>query len=199
MNTTEYDKLRLTLKSQLIGMATLDSRYNTCIEAFAFAEGVHNGFRKDGTTREFYHQLSILGYLMTLHHSLDEPHLVYQVALLHDAYEDYMNFSADLQSKFPEAFPYIQRISKVDTEGPINIVAYYHNMSTCSVTSIVKAVDRIHNLSTMTGIFSEDKISRYKEEVDTYFLPMIKRARRMFPSQTAAYENLKCVLNLLRY
>ena len=69
-------------------------------------------------------------------------------------------------------------------------------MEQCDVCSIVKLTDRIHNISTMIGVFSEEKQNKYLEEVDTYFFPILKTAKRLFPEQENAYENLKSMLTV---
>jgi len=61
----------------------------------------------------------------------------------------------------------------------------------------VKIVDRIHNLSTMAGVFSLEKEAKYINDVHVYFYPMIKQARRLHPTQEAVYELLKSTLSLL--
>ena len=54
--------------------------------------------------------------------------------------------------------------------------------------------DVIHNLRTMVGVFKLIKQKEYVEEVLRLFLPMIKKARRLFPHQVNAYENIKHML-----
>jgi hypothetical protein len=60
----------------------------------------------------------------------------------------------------------------------------------------VKPADRSHNLQTMQGVFTIDKQRQYVGEVDEYFYPLIRKARRTFPKQYGAYENLKILLRV---
>ena len=62
------------------------------------------------------------------------------------------------------------------------------------IASITKLADRSHNLQTMPGVFTSEKQHAYLEEVETWFLPLGKTARRAFPRQFGAYENLKILL-----
>lgn len=196
MNTVDYNKLRTSIRYTFIGMAYIDKRYYVCLKALQYAEGMHTGVRKDNVTKEFYHQLNIVGYLLTLHGSLIDPVAVYVTALLHDVYEDYPVTRQYLTDNFGEFMPFILRVSKIRDGIKVPYTVYFSDMSECHVTSVVKGADRLHNLSTMEGVFSEEKQLKYKEEVDKYFLPMLKYARRKFPEQTTAYENLKCILNM---
>jgi hypothetical protein len=52
----------------------------------------------------------------------------------------------------------------------------------------------MHNLQTMVGVFTFEKQKTYIVEVRVLFLPMLKAARRNFPQQVLAYENIKHVL-----
>ena len=196
MNTVSHKTLKLTLRSQLIGMATIDPRYWVCVEALNYAEGVHTGERKGGAP-EFYHMLSILGSLMDKHHSLTNPFLIYAAALLHDSYEDYPDLEAEIRSIFPEVFPYILRLSKVRNGVKIPYDKYFDEIARCPVCSIVKGEDRVHNLSSMIKPFAFNKQKSYIKEVDEHFLKMLKIARRLFPRQDRAYHAIKSELNLL--
>jgi hypothetical protein len=46
----------------------------------------------------------------------------------------------------------------------------------------------------MVGVFTCEKQISYLTEVETWFWPMIRQARRNFPRQYPAYENLKILL-----
>ena len=79
--------------------------------------------------------------------------------------------------------------------------AYFDAIAACPVASIVKGADRIHNFQSMnapcsdgTPVFSLEKQQSYIQEGRDFFLPMLKTAQRHFPSQQAAYENIKHML-----
>lgn len=206
MNTTEHTKLKLVLLNRLMGMAAVEQRYQEAVSAFRFAESVHLGVRKDGVTPEFYHQLSILGRAISLHATLSDPLSVYVAILLHDCPEDYPNTIEDILRKFPAHASNSMALSKydyLDRPGTTpEMVAkefsdYIQVLSASPVLSVVKLLDRLHNLSTMLGVFSAEKVQRYINEVDTYFLPMLKEAKHRFPEQEAVYEIIKSDLNTL--
>jgi (p)ppGpp synthase/HD superfamily hydrolase len=56
---------------------------------------------------------------------------------------------------------------------------------------IVKGVDRLNNISTMTGVFKPTKQRSYVGETKEWHLPMLKEARRKYPQYNAAFENIK--------
>jgi len=58
----------------------------------------------------------------------------------------------------------------------------------------VKGADRIHNVQTMLGVFDLAKQQEYIHETEEYILPTLKEARRRFPHQEPAYENIKHML-----
>jgi len=53
-----------------------------------------------------------------------------------------------------------------------------------------------YNLQTMQGVFDYEKQAAYADEVDQWFYPMLKQARRNYPRQYPAYENLKIILRI---
>jgi (p)ppGpp synthase/HD superfamily hydrolase len=206
MNTTSYEKMKLSLRAKLTGLAMSEPKYYQCVKALEFGEHVHTKLRKDGITPEYDHQLNMLAFALTLHNSLIDPDLVYTCVLLHDAYEDCPEFIDRLNHEFPDEMVYFVRISKItyqkDYEGVYIAIqksktAYMNEMANCHVTSVGKGIDRIHNLSTMKGVFGLAKQISYYTEARELFLPMLKTARRKFLRQEMVYESIKSVMNLL--
>lgn len=60
--------------------------------------------------------------------------------------------------------------------------------------SITKGLDRVDNVTSMVGVFKQERLVRYINETEQEFLPRIKRARREFPEQLQAYINMKHVI-----
>lgn len=207
MNTTEFDKLKLTIRAQLLGMAQLDESYLMCVRALDYASEIHTGFRKDGVTPEFYHQLSLVGFALTQirnmrHVALTQirnmPHAatIIGTLLLHDTYEDNQHLEDEIRQKFAELIEYVIRSSKIRRGVKLKTQEYIDEVALCIVCSIVKLIDRLHNLSTMLGVFTEEKLREYVEETEKYYFPMLKKAKRLFPEQNALYELMKSVLHL---
>lgn len=179
-----YEKKKLALRYYLTGKG-----YYTAAAALEFAADIHSGTRKDGCTPEFSHQISIAQYVRTL--SVLYPELTIAVSLLHDVREDYNTSDAELVQRFGQEITTACII--LDKKGKSS-EDYYTECTQHPVASIVKPSDRIHNLQTMQGVFSLEKQRRYVDETTAFFFPLLKRARRKFPQQESAYENIKLVL-----
>jgi (p)ppGpp synthase/HD superfamily hydrolase len=178
----------------------------------------HNGLRKDGKTPEWFHQLSILMYLMTMEASFKDHRIdtgrqgswegiptrislrfdwaLYKAALLHDIHEDYGYPLPTIAERFsPEVARSVELLSKKTPGGPKKATAdYYQDMAADPFASIVKGADRIHNIQTMPGVFKPEKMTAYLQETEEHVLPMLKKARKNFPQRRPVYENIKHVL-----
>jgi (p)ppGpp synthase/HD superfamily hydrolase len=207
MNSTQHQKLSGVIRQRLQSMAIIDKRYLVAVKAFNIAKQIHTGKRKDKVTPEFYHQVSLAGRAMSYHPLLADPVAVYVTLLLHDAYEDYPESASLLSRLFPDYIDYVIRISKVRhhllPDGTfetvkINKSQYMSNVGMCPVCSVAKGLDRENNLSTMKGVFDYQKQLDYAGEVTTEFLPMLKKAKRLFPEQELIYEVIKSDLTLMR-
>ncbi len=152
LNTTEFKKLRLSFRYWILGKAEENKDYFRVLKALNIAEKYHTNQRKDGSP-ELIHQYSIVSYLRTIHKSLINPVEVFIVAILHDTYEDYPESEQELKEIFPELFVLFERVSKVRNGSKIPYEQYFGEMQDCPTCSIVKLADRIHNISTMVGVF----------------------------------------------
>jgi len=180
----EFEKKKLSLRYWLLGKG-----YYTAVDALEFAASYHTGMRKDKKTPEFQHQIEIAHYVRTL--ALVHPELTIAASLLHDVREDYDVSDAELRRRFGDDLTDI--CITLDKNGK-TVAAYYAGCAGNIITSVVKGCDRIHNLQSMPGVFSKDKQRAYIRDVQDLFFPMLKSARRSFPQQEAAYENIKYML-----
>jgi (p)ppGpp synthase/HD superfamily hydrolase len=184
------------LRQLLIGKG-----YFRALRALELAQSYHTGIRKDGVTPEFDHQLSIALYVITL------PDLIYREAtiaavLLHDISEDYSVSRLEIINLF---LPIDGEFAILVADGVEHVTKKYRGwvkdedvlfeaMSEHPIASIVKPADRSHNLQTMVGVFTVEKQVAYIDFAEKRVLPMMKIARRKFPEQTMAYENMKHVI-----
>ena len=179
-----YEKMKLSLRYYLLGKG-----YYKAVEALEFGARYHTGTRKDGVTHEFQHQIEIAHYVRTLH--LMHPELTIAATLLHDVREDYNVSDQELRHRFGEEIATACIILDKNGKEPD---LYHTGCASCPISSIAKGGDRIHNIQTMPGVFTYEKQGRYIKEVEDHFFPMIKQAKRAFPQQEAAYENIKHML-----
>lgn len=169
--------------------------WHNAVRALHFAEEYHCGVRKDGITPEFSHQVNIALYLTTLTPHFRQGEEVITTALLHDVCEDYDVTFEEIGASFgPVVRKSVTAMTK-QYQGerlPTDHVARLQ--ADDEIASINKGADRIHNQATAIGVFSAPKIEEYVEETRSYILPMLKRARKNFPHQNGAYQNIKTVL-----
>ncbi len=184
-----YDKMRIALRYWLIGRG-----YFKAVEAMAFAEKYHNGKRKDGA-HEFSHQVSQANLARTLIHHFDNKEEIFIVIFLHDICEDKGISYEEIEKRFgPLVTKAVRLMTKVYQGIKIPNDQYYAAMAECEITSVCKGFDRVHNLMSMLGGFGPEKRITYIQETKDYTIPMLKTARRNFPHQEAAYENIKFIM-----
>jgi (p)ppGpp synthase/HD superfamily hydrolase len=195
MSASRYHKLRLHLRGWLQGRAEENDEFYIPLRALDFAEQYHTGVRKNGVTPEFQHQLEIALYLSTLVRSLDSPAQTIAAAILHDVMEDYDVPAETIQAEFGMVvYDAVWALTKKYQGQTKDIKAYFAAIALNAIASAVKGADRVNNLQSMLGVFTIEKQRSYAQEVRDYFLPMLKLARRRFPSQQPVYENIKLML-----
>lgn len=195
MEKTEYTKLRTKVLGIVEGLTLVQSQYFEVRRAIIYAEQIHSHKRKDGNP-EFSHQLEMLSLALSLHNSLLNPYHVYMAIIMHDTIEDYPECQQELSQMFPETVKYSRTLSKFtdsDSDDDKTYYEYFAQISECEVCSVVKMIDRIHNLSTAVGVFSNEKLTEYCDEVDKYFVDMVHNAKNNF-NQREVYEVLKFML-----
>ncbi len=188
-------KRRIALYYWLLGKG-----YMNAARAMSFNERLFPGFRKDGVTPAFDHHISQAQYARTLQ-GLMFPEEVLCTIFFHDSLEDCDLAHNEVVAQFPsdQAFggrvaDAAWRMTKKFRGETRDEKALFEEMARCPIASIAKGCDRIHNVQSMVGVFTEEKQRKYIAEVDTLFLPMLKEAALNFPSQEAAYQNIRTLL-----
>lgn len=217
MKNVNFQKSKLLFQTYIETKAEEDNRWLDVIKAYRLAEETHVGFRKDGVTPILQHQLSICLYLKTISAYFENPVEVFVLALLHDVYEDHPEKIKKLSSDFPAYYDKVKKLSKktflqqrdgvvleLEDFGVVegaeiseidkDYNVYFEEIFKDKSCSLVKLADRLHNSATMIGVFSKEKMLQYVTEIEKYFLPSLKKARKSFVTQRNAYENLKSVL-----
>ena len=186
-------------KKQLAMMRVwLDGRgFYLAADALEVCRQLEHGTRKDGETPKFHHQLSVARFVVTLEPHLALPEQTIAAAFLHDVIEDHGDewTLEGLEHRFGKRVSdAVWLLSKKGRGFKKDPEFYFEEIAPCPIASIVKAVDRAHNIQTMVGVFGLEKQRQYLQEVEDHFFPMIRTARRMNPRQFGAYENTKILL-----
>lgn len=192
MQKTDYSKLRTKILGIIEGLTLSDPKYFNVRRALTYAETIHCNERRDGTP-EFSHQLEMLSLALSLHGSLLKPYEVYMAIIIHDTIEDYPHTQSTLAEMFPNEVSYSRTLSKYKDFDADTYYEYFSQISKCEVCSVVKLIDRVHNLSTAPGVFRTEKLLEYCNEVETYFMNMMHIAKSTF-NQREVYEVLKFML-----
>jgi (p)ppGpp synthase/HD superfamily hydrolase len=190
----KFEKQLLVLRSHLIG-----AKYYNALSAMEFAAKYHTGMRKDGVTHEFSHQTSIALHALTLPDLMFREEVIATI-FLHDVREDYGITDTEVRNlfndeKFAERVAQaVERMTKEFRGVKCDEEELFAIMATDPIASIAKGCDRVHNFQSMVGVFTKTKQQSYIAECKALFFPMLKTARRNFPHQVMAYENIKHTL-----
>lgn len=184
-----YEKTKIAIRYRMLG-----AKYFNALKAMEFASEYHIGKRKDGNP-EFSHQVFIANYAVTL--NIPEIYLDDLLAsiFLHDVCEDYDVLYSKITEKFGEKVSSIVELLSKEYLGEKKTEEkYFSGLLTDPVAVIAKGCDRIHNIQSMSGGFSTEKQISYIEETRNWHLPMLKKARRIYPEFESAIESIKLSL-----
>jgi len=182
-----YEKQRIALYYFLMG-----AKMYRPMKAMTYAEGLHPGFRKDGQTPAFAHQVWIANMLRTLPLQEATMEEVLTLAFLHDTREDRGISFEEIERLFGlDIAEGVDRLTKKFRGHHVSQEIYFQRLAEHEAACLTKGVDRLHNIASMHGVFHEDKQKSYIEETIACHLPMLKQARRLFPHHEAAFENIK--------
>lgn len=187
-----HAKLRIALYHTMIGRG-----YFQACKAFRHAEELHDGLRKDGVTPEFAHQIWIASFAITLPIPAELMERILIAIFYHDSMEDKNLSREELVRLYGEdVADIIWRLTKKTRGTQISKDEYYVRLIGRMESIVIKAIDRLHNLKTMVGVFDVTKMRAYSEEGIVFFLPMLKEGRKQFPEYDALFHLLASVLRL---
>lgn len=187
MSLAQHEKERIALRYWLLGR-----NYLAAAKAMQQAETLHSGFRKDGVTPEFAHQIWIANYLRTLPIPEQFLETLLIAAFFHDSAEDCDFPFEEIERNYGhDAGRLVRAMTKVYRGVKVPEATYFLGLENDPLAALGKGVDRLHNLSSMVGVFTRVKQEGYIDESETWHLPMIKKAQRKGPELEAAFENVK--------
>jgi len=160
------------------------------LNALAFAREKHrNQFRKSG---EPY----IIHPLMMACNAVGmgiKDDVIVATVLLHDVCEDCGVGLAELPVS-DEVKHAVDLMTFRVMDGETKDIAknrYYNMLLQSREASITKLIDRCHNVSSMAGTFSVEKLKAYIEETRHYVLPLLRKAKTLYPGDSDVLFMLK--------
>lgn len=166
--------------------------YNT-VKAISYASLLHDGQKRKSGEDYIEHPMRVCKQLISL--GIDDDNTL-AAALLHDVIEDCNKSYADIKDYFNDDIAHmVLLLSKTGTP----IESYYHDIKDDVRACLVKISDRCHNLSTMTGPFTQAKIIDYIHETKTYIYPLCDYVIDNFPKYSDIVYSMKYHMDSIIY
>lgn len=166
------------------------------------AEILHDGQTRKSGEPYVMHPIMVAAALLALKIFDD---IVIAAAILHDVLEDCNISEADLKSRFGISDDVITVVKKLTKTNGLPTDIYYTGIQEDWRAMLIKIADRCHNISTMTGAFSNEKMEQYVTETVDYVFPTCSILKRFYPEYSdqvfsmkyQLYSNCKIVCHFL--
>jgi GTP pyrophosphokinase len=150
------------------------------LNALTFAREKHKGqFRKSGDPY-LIHPLTMTCHAISLGIRDDA---ILASLLFHDVVED-CSITADqlpVDKEVQQIVSYLTFIPNKDVDKEVQKFLHYERMQQCEKACICKLFDRCHNVSSMSGTFTREKIDEYINETYTHVLPLYRIVKDKWP------------------
>lgn len=162
------------------------------LKALPFAKEKHKGQKRkiaQGKRQPYItHPLQMAAHAIAM--DLVEDDLLAAI-LLHDVVEDCDVAATELPvgETVQEA---VRLVTRVDGESKEK---YYDQIGENSIATLVKLIDRCHNVSQMSLAFSREKLWKYIDETEMYILPLLQQAKEKWPEYEQQYFLLEYQIN----
>ena len=171
--------------------------WSETLSALNYARRLHKGQVRKSGEPYIIHPLTMA--CQAVYMGVNDDNIIATI-LLHDVVEDCGVSVNDLPMNnevkcavglltYVKPSVYLER----DGEGPSILVVknnYYDAISKNRIASIAKLFDRCHNVSSMAGTFSKEKLNDYIDETDMFVLPLLRETKENFPE----YQDILFVL-----
>lgn len=164
--------------------------YKNTLNALAYARNAHRDQKRKDGQPYFIHPLTMACHATALEAVSDD---LLAAILLHDVVEDCEVTLSDLPVS-QETKEIVKLVTFKVENGETKEVAknrYYNAILKNENAVIVKLIDRCHNVSSMAGTFTNDKLLAYIEETRAYVLPLLREAKTAYPQFSNIFFVLK--------
>ena len=160
------------------------------LNALGFARRKHDGQLRKSGEPYIVHPLTMACNALSLGINDDE---VIATVLLHDVVEDCGVSLEELPINDAVRHAVdLMTFRVMDGETKESAKTRYYNMlPSCKEAAITKLIDRCHNVSSMAGTFSIEKLKSYIEETRTFVLPLARKVKETYPEYSDAVFALK--------
>ncbi len=160
------------------------------IKALSFARDKHNGQCRKSGDPYIIHPLTMACNALSL--GIKEDAIIATI-LLHDVCEDCGVEVSELPvSDKARRGVELMTFKVMPGETKESAKARYYAMLLESREALItKIIDRCHNVSSMAGTFSKEKLKAYIVETREYVYPLIRKAKRLYPEDSDVLFALK--------
>lgn len=160
------------------------------LKALTFAREKHQGQLRKSGEPYIVHPLTMACDAMSM--GIKDDNIIATI-LLHDVCEDCGVSLQELPvNDVVRRGVQLMTFTVLDGETKEIAKTRYYNMLIQSKEAVItKLIDRCHNVSSMAGTFSIEKLKSYIEETRTYVLPLLRKAKDRFPEESDRLFTLK--------
>jgi (p)ppGpp synthase/HD superfamily hydrolase len=152
--------------------------YWNLLKAINVATTLHEGVKRKSGEPYIDHPMRVVSELIAL--GLHDD-ITLAAGLLHDVVEDTNTAANDLATKYNLDIEVARVVQLLSKESGMSTEFYYRHIREDIRAILVKLSDRCHNVSTMYGAFTIEKMQQYVEETETHVIPLCKYATRNHP------------------
>lgn len=178
-------------------------RLHNTVKAISYASMLHEGQKRKSGEDYIEHPMRVCKQLISL--GIDDDNIL-AASLLHDVVEDCNISVAELKEEFgADISDCVALLSKLPYPAKVNKQAmldnYYNGIKNSKNVKamLIKISDRCHNLSTMTGPFTQEKIIDYIYETRTYVYPLCDYVIDNYPEYSDLVYSMKYHMDSIIY
>ncbi len=171
------------------GYATGCNMHQT-LRALSFAREKHNGQLRKSGEPYIVHPLTMACNAISL--GVNDDNIISAI-LLHDVCED-CGVSIEELPVSDKVKRGVELLTFAIMDGETKETAkirYYNMILQSREASFAKLIDRCHNVSTMAGTFTKEKLKAYIEETREYVLPLLRKVKQKYPDESGILFVLK--------
>lgn len=187
MERTVYnaDKMYTYIRGYASGVGMIQT-----LKALSFAREKHNGQKRKNGDPYIVHPLTMACNALSM--GIRDDNTIATI-LLHDVCEDCGVALEELPiNDIVRRSVQLMTFEVLPGETKdIAKIRYYNMLIQSKEAVITKFIDRCHNVSSMAGTFSVEKLKSYIKETRTYVLPLLRQAKDHYPEESDRLFMLK--------